>query len=200
MSPFNFMPENNLLPFSGEVYYVSEFFDTIESDNYFRSLCDNILWQQEPVKIFGKEVMQPRLTAWFGEKDYRYSGITMKARPFDKTLQAIKHKVEHFVGEHFNGALLNLYRNGDDSMGWHRDNEKMLGINPFVASVSFGVTRKFLLRNYNNRSISTELELQHGSLLLMCGETQNCWQHTVPKSRNQPHARVNITFRQVKTT
>lgn len=200
MSPFDFTREDNLLPFSGEVFYFSEFFDKNESDNYFKSLCDNIQWQQEPVKIFGKEVMQPRLTAWYGEKDYRYSGITMKAKPFDKVLQAIKYKVENFVGETFNGALLNLYRNGSDSMGWHRDNEKMLGTNPIVVSVSFGGTRKFLLRNYNDRSISMELGLQHGSLLLMFGETQNCWQHAVPKSRSQADPRVNITFRQVKTS
>jgi len=200
MSALNFTLQNNLLPFSGEVYYVPEFFGTIESDYYFKSLCDNMPWQQEPVKIFGKEVMQPRLTAWFGEKDYRYAGITMNARPFDKKLQAIKCKVEQFAGEQFNGALLNLYRNGNDSMGWHRDNEKSLGINPFVASVSFGATRKFLLRNYNDHSISTELELHHGSLLLMRGETQNCWQHAVPKSRKQTDPRINITFRQVKTT
>ncbi len=147
--------------------------------------------------MFGKEVMQPRLTAWYGDSDkaYTYSGITMQPHAWIKSLQEIKQKIEIVAAVTFTSALLNLYRNGKDSMGWHRDNEKELGNAPIIGSVSFGATRIFQFRNYKTKSDTKSFELTHGSFLLMCGETNHYWEHQVPKTNQPVKERINITFR-----
>ena len=190
-------PEQNLLPYKGEVFFYPQFFSKEESDNYLKKLLSEIPWKQEPIKIFGKTVMQPTLTAWYGDEDktYTYSGITMKPHQWSSLLRTIKEKIETVSPVKYTSALLNLYRNGLDSMGWHRDNEKELGINPVIASVSFGSTRTFKLRDYHNKNVVKILELTHGSLLLMMGETQHYWEHHVPKTSAPVKERVNITFR-----
>lgn len=141
--------------------------------------------------------MQPRLTAWYGDagKDYSYSGITMQPLAWTDTLMAIKQSADKVAGVSFNSALLNLYRDGKDSMGWHRDNEKELGTNPVIASVSFGAPRRFLLRHYTDKKLVREIVLTHGSLLLMRGETQHYWEHSIPKTAKPAGSRINITFR-----
>lgn len=143
--------------------------------------------------------MQPRLTAWYADagKTYSYSGITMPGTEWTKTLLQIKTAVEKTSGVSFNSALLNLYRNGQDSMGWHRDNEKELGLNPVIASLSFGAERIFQLREYASKSNLKSLSLSHGSFLLMRGETQPYWEHRVPKTNKVHATRINITFRRV---
>lgn len=188
---------NNILPFNGEVFSYPAFFTKAESDMYLQTLLSEIEWKQEPIKIFGKTVMQPRLTAWYGDGDktYTYSGITMQPRNWSPVLKTIKEKIETVSPVKFTSALLNLYRNGLDSMGWHRDNEKELGRNPVIASVSFGGTRTFKLRNYHNKTIVKSIELTHGSLLLMQGETQHYWEHQIPKTSAPVKERINITFR-----
>jgi alkylated DNA repair dioxygenase AlkB len=190
---------DNLLPNDGDVRFFPGFFTGAAADRYFNELQKTVGWQQQPIKIFGREIMQPRLTAWYGDagKSYSYSGITMQPQPWTKTLLAIKHKADHTAGMIFNSALLNLYRNGNDSMGWHRDNEKELGINPVIASVSFGAARRFLLRSYTDKKITRELLLTHGSLLLMQGTTQHHWEHSIPKTAKPTGSRVNITFRMI---
>ncbi len=195
-----FDPNENLLPHKGEAYFYPAFFDNTESDALFQSLLTQVNWKQEPIRIFGKEVMQPRLTAWFAEegKSYSYSGITMEAYPWNETLIKIKSKVEKKADVKFNSALLNLYRDGRDSMGWHRDNEKELGVNPVIASVSFGAMRTFQLREYQTKSNLRSIPLGHGSMLLMRGETQPYWEHQVPKTNKINAPRINITFRVVK--
>lgn len=192
-----FTDAENLLPHHGEVLFFPEFFSTGEADMFFSDLHASTSWRQEPVKIFGREVMQPRLTAWYGDegKNYSYSGITMQPQPWTDTLLAIKYAADKAAGTTFNSALLNLYRNGSDSMGWHRDNEKELGRNPVIASVSLGAARRFLLRNYANKKLVRELLLTHGSLLLMRGETQHYWEHSLPKTVKPTGQRINITFR-----
>ena len=142
-------------------------------------------------------MMQPRLTAFYGDpaKPYSYSGITMQVKPWNEGLLAIKNKIEEVAGVTFTGVLLNQYRNGLDSMGWHRDNEKELGINPVIGSVSFGATRKFQFRNFTEKKKLQSLELSNGSFLLMKGSTQHAWEHRVPKSREDIGIRINLTFR-----
>ncbi len=189
----------NLLPYNGEAFFFSPFFSKKDSDSLLNNLLTNINWKQEPIKIFGKPVMQPRLTAWYGDmgKVYSYSGITMQPLPWTNSLQYIKTAVEKKTGTVFNSALLNCYRDGKDSMGWHRDNEKELGINPTIASVSFGAPRIFKLRFYTNKTVSRSIELSHGSLLLMKGPTQHYWEHQVAKTAKPVDARINITFRYI---
>ncbi|MBA4167869.1 MAG: alpha-ketoglutarate-dependent dioxygenase AlkB [Chitinophagaceae bacterium] len=187
----------NLLPFSGEAYYFPAVFAQTEREKYFNSLCDEIKWKQEPIKLFGKEIMQPRLTAWYGDpgKPYTYSGTTMQPMEWTKDLLEIKLAVEKLSHVHFTSALLNLYRDGKDSMGWHRDNEKMLGPAPVIASASFGGERTFQFRNYTDKSIARSIDLQPGSILIMRGATQQHWEHRIPKTTRISNTRINITFR-----
>ncbi len=188
---------NNLLPADGEVFFYPEFFSKTESDQLFNTLMQEISWKQEPIIIFGRQVIQPRLTAWYGDEgmSYRYSGITMQPDRWTAALLQIKERIEQVSGKRFNSALLNLYRDGKDSMGWHRDNEKELGINPVIGSVSFGATRKFVLKHYRDHALKRSVELTHGSFLCMQGKTQHCWLHSIPKTEKPLGSRINITFR-----
>ena len=190
---------DNLLPVDGEVFFFPAFFCESESDHYYKALIQQIAWKQEPIIIFGKEVMQPRLTAWYGDegKSYRYSGITMQPEHWTEALLDIKQRIEIIAGVSFNSALLNLYRDGKDSMGWHRDNEKELGTNPVIGSVSFGASRNFKLRHYTNKAQTVSVNLSHGSFLLMQGQTQHCWMHSIPKTAKPLGPRINITFRNI---
>ena len=189
----------NILNANGEAYYYPELFNEKESSELFHHLVNTVNWKQEPIKLFGKEIMQPRLTTWYADEGitYSYSGITMMGQIWNEELLLIKNKVEELAGVKFNSALLNLYRNGSDSMGWHRDNEKELGINPVIASVSFGARRKFQLRTYKDKSDLKSIHLNHGSCLLMLGKTQHYWEHRVPKTSAYVTERLNITFRGV---
>jgi alkylated DNA repair dioxygenase AlkB len=150
--------------------------------------------------MFGKKVMQPRLTALYGDEaiSYSYSGITMEPIPWSKTLLEIKGKVEEVAEARFSHVLLNFYRDGQDSMGWHRDNEASLGPEPVIASVSFGVCRRFQFRNYVDKKEKLEIELGHGSLLLMKGACQDHWEHQIPKSKKVSGERINLTFRLIR--
>jgi alkylated DNA repair dioxygenase AlkB len=189
----------NLLPQDGEASYFSSFFTEIQSERYFLALEKEVPWKQEPIKMFGKEVMQPRLTAWYGDsgKGYSYSGITMQPNPWNSTLIQIKEKIEKSSGVKFNSALLNFYRDENDSMGWHRDNEKELGENPSIGSVSFGATRTINFRHYFDKTLKTSIDLTDGSFFLMQGETQRYWQHSISKKTYPIGPRINLTFRTI---
>jgi len=199
LMPELFKTDKNLLPFNGDVLLFENFFLKEESEKYFNHLLNEIKWKQEPIIIFGKEVMQPRLTAWYGnaDKPYTYSGLTMQPNAWTKQLLEIKNKIETVSEVKFTSALLNFYRDGKDSMGWHRDNEKELGLNPVIGSVSFGTSRIFKLRNYKDKNIVKSIELTNGSFLLMRGETQHYWEHALPKTSKPKGARINITFRTI---
>lgn len=192
-----FDANENLLPYGGKVFLYSDFFSKEKSERFYSELKTYVPWKQEPIRIFGKEVMQPRLTAWYADegKTYTYSGITMNGLSWTKALLEIKETVESFCGLNFNSALLNYYRDGNDSMGWHRDNEKELGEDPAIASVSFGASRTLKFRNYTNKKDQISLELHHGSLLTMLGETNHLWEHALPKTKKIHSGRINITFR-----
>ncbi len=187
----------NFLPFGGEAYLFPDFFSKQESGKYFNYLSNEIKWRQLPIKIFGKQVMQPRLTSFYGdvEKTYSYSGITIKPYLWTIELLEIKAMIEAVAQTPFTSALLNFYRDEKDSMGWHRDDEKELGLHPVIGSVSFGAPRIFQMRNYKNKDIIQSIELTNGSLLLMRGETQHHWEHRLPKTREPKNVRLNLTFR-----
>jgi alkylated DNA repair dioxygenase AlkB len=187
----------NLLPADGEVYYVPGMLSPQQADAYFNELLAGVKWKQEPIKIFGREIMQPRLTAWYGDKVYSYSGLTMQPSSWIKPLSEIKSIADSYAHFTSSSALLNLYRDEKDSMGWHRDNEKALGPAPVIASVSLGAARKFELRRYDAKKPFIALVLEAGSLLIMKGESQKYWEHRLPKLTSPAGARINITFRRI---
>lgn len=191
------MAKRNLIPHHGVAHLYEDFFNAEEARLLALELTEQVPWKQEPIRMFGKEVMQPRLTCWYSDPGvaYSYSGISMKSLTWNKTLLSIKSRIEPVAGVSFTGALLNLYRDGHDSMGWHRDNEKVLGHNPVIGSVSFGATRLFQFRDYDTKSEIVTLNLSNGSLLIMSGETQHYWQHRIPKQARLAAPRINITFR-----
>ncbi len=193
------MSEGNLIPKDGEVYMYHQFFTNEESDRLYHDFSINIQWKHEPINMFGKEVMQPRLTAWYGDegRSYTYSGNTMNPQPWNDGLLFIKDRIEQMLGQKFNSALLNFYRDGNDSVGWHRDNEKSLGANPVIGSVSFGASRIFQLRHYEEKVLKMKILLEHGSVLLMTGQTQHRWEHSIPKEKSITEGRINITFRNI---
>jgi alkylated DNA repair dioxygenase AlkB len=182
-----------------DIRYCPGFIPDRQADILFRELRSAVQWQQDPITLFGKTYMQPRLTAFLGEggKTYSYSGITMKPAPFPPALSALRQKVEMLCDTHFNTCLLNLYRDGRDSNGWHSDDEKELGSNPPIASVSLGQARYFHLRHRKKKSPTHKIELGNGSLLLMLGPTQHFWQHQIPKSKCELGERINLTFRRI---
>jgi alkylated DNA repair dioxygenase AlkB len=189
----------NLLPHPAEVLFYPDFFSKEEADIYLKHLTELDSWQQEPIKLFGKTVMQPRLTAFYGDDDvqYTYSGLTVKGSRWTEMLNEIRVRIEKKFGIVFNAALLNFYRDGADHMGWHRDNEKALGKYPVIASLSFGQPRIFQFRSYADKIPIVSIELTHGSVLLMRGETQDLWEHRLPKNKMARHPRINLTFRLV---
>jgi len=184
---------------NGEFLYFPSFFNKVESDSFLKELRLEILWKQESMNMYGKKINFPRLTAWYGENDkpYSFSGITLSPHPWSKNLLDIKNKIELKAGVIFNSVLLNLYRDGNDSISWHTDAEKELGKNPVIASVNFGETRNFQLRHIETKE-KIEIELVHGSLLIMQGELQHFWQHQVPKTSRKVKERINLTFRVIK--
>ena len=180
-----------------DITYVENFFSIEESQIIFNTLQNKINWQQDDINVFGKVYKQPRLTALFGNnnKPYSYSNITMSPKIFNQELIEIKKRVEFFSKVTFTTCLANLYRDGNDSNGWHADNEKELGRNPIIASVSFGASRYFHLKHKDNKTIKQKLELKAGSLLLMKGETQHHYLHQIAKTKRQVSPRINLTFR-----
>ena len=181
-----------------DILFCEDFYTPAESEFFFLRLLDEVKWQQDRMAFYGREIALPRLTAWYGDRGrtYTYSHISMQPHPWTALLCDIKRKVENSVGAQFNSVLLNLYRSGNDGVSWHQDNEPELGCHPIIASVSFGETRVFQLRHRNNRVIPRlDIPLSTGSLLIMCGETQQHWQHQIPKTKRAVEPRINLTFR-----
>ena len=192
-------PEQEVKLRDGEYIFIQQFFELEQSNFFFNVLMKETHWKQEYIKMYGKDIPCPRLMAWYGEQqsDYTFSGISLSAEPWTETLLAIKKKVEDKCETTFNSVLLNLYRNGGDSISWHADDEKELGKNPLIASVSFGGARKFKMRHkYFSDTVS--LNLTHGSLLIVKGETQHFWEHEVPKTKKFVEQRINLTFRTIE--
>ena len=184
---------------NGEYIYLPNFFSKSASDMYLKLLRENVSWKQESMNMYGKKINFPRLTAWYGDNDkpYSFSGITLQPLPWNTEILEIKKYIEPEAKVIFNSVLLNLYRNGNDSISWHTDAEPELGKNPVIASVNFGATRKFQLKHIKTGE-RREIELEHGSLLIMQGELQHYWQHQVPKTNKIIGERINLTFRVIK--
>jgi alkylated DNA repair dioxygenase AlkB len=184
-----------------EVIVFREFFTPTDSDRFFNALLKQTHWKQDKIQMYGKKLDLPRLTAWYGDpgKSYSYSGISMEPNPWNDTLLQIKHPVDATAGVQFNSVLLSLYRNGNDSLSWHQDDEPELGEDPVIASVSFGATRSFQFRYKPDKNVpKLSIDLTHGSLLIMKGPTQRFWMHQVPKTSRPVDPRINLTFRVIR--
>jgi alkylated DNA repair dioxygenase AlkB len=192
-----FAAQPELLPIpieDGELSYMTQLPLDLPNAEIMLRLLDETAWKAETIFLFGKETPQPRLSAWYGEKIYSYSGRTFQPLPFTPLQLEIKRVVEAVTGREFNSVLLNYYRDGNDSMGFHSDDEPELGREPAIASVSFGDTRTFILK-HKKLPRTLKLNLTDGSLLLMAGKLQNCWRHGINKERSPHGARINLTFR-----
>lgn len=168
------------------------------ADSYFERCLTEVDWQSRVIRLFGKQHPIPRKEAWVGDKGigYRYSGHDYMANGWPSGLEVIASEIQKQVGWLTNSALLNYYRDGHSSMGWHSDNEKELGDCPLVAIVSMGASRTIQFRQASDHKKKVSVELEHGSLLVMHGETQRHWQHAIPK-RAGKLARISCTFRKV---
>lgn len=191
--------EMNIVPFDGELYEYRGFYSRPEANRLFEQLKHELAWQEEAIFIYGRWVKVPRLMGWYGDHDacYRYSGVDHQPLPWTPTLQTIREKVEQQCGCGFNSVLANLYRDGNDSMGCHADDEKELGLNPVIASLSLGDERLFKLHHKTTKE-KLDIVLGHGDLLIMAGTLQHHWMHAVPKTKKPKTARINLTFREIK--
>lgn len=186
-------------PPGGELYYVPHWMRASTADRVFEALLHEVQWQFRTVRMFGKEIVQPRKLAFQGEPEiaYRYSGGVYRAEAWHDEVASLRDALEVEIGAGFNCALLNLYRDGDDSMGWHSDDEPELGPAPVIASVSLGAGRRFVVRDKHDRQSRFELLPAHGSLIVMRGDMQAFWQHQVPKTARAVGPRINLTFRRI---
>ena len=209
---------------NGEILYFEHFFDKRVSDRTVEYFLENdtvdwektiwkelaaeefaalnfknVNWKQDIIKLYGKTTPLPRLTAWYGDsgKSYSYSGIKSTPNEWNKGLLYLKEKIENCADVKFNSVLLNWYRDGEDYLSWHADDEKELGENPVIASANFGETRDFLLRRNDDKSKKLTIPLNHGTLLIMRGGLQHYWQHSVPKRKKVRGSRFNLTFRRI---
>ncbi len=169
------------------------------ADDLFAALRDSIAWERHCLKLFGREVDAPRLSCWVGDTNavYKYSGTRFAPRPWTPALSSLRASVSNACGEDFNSVLANLYRDGNDAMGWHSDDEPELGAAPIIASLSLDATRRFRLRDKRDPSNTCVLELGNGDLLRMAGATQRFYKHDLPRTRKTVGARINLTFRRI---
>jgi alkylated DNA repair dioxygenase AlkB len=185
----------------GEVLLIENFISIQDVTMLIQKLKISINWRQESIKMYGKIYQVPRETAWYGEEgsNYSYSGIMCNPLPWTHELLELKYKIEQFIpSEQFNSVLLNKYRNGNDKVSWHSDDEKELGKNPTIASVSLGATRRFDLRSKSDNFKTIKLNLPSGSLLIMKGVLQHNWEHQVPQQKHILEERINLTFRKIQ--
>lgn len=192
-------PEDNItfdLP-DADIRYFPNFIEREKANLFYEKLQTEIPWQQDTITVYGKNHLQPRLTALYGNegKPYGYANIIMQPHAWNPLLMFLKEEVEKIANTHFTTVLLNYYRDGKDSNGWHADNEKELGRNPIIASLSFGAERTFQLQHNQIPTAKQSIVLQHGSLLLMQGTTQHFWKHQIPKTKKEIGPRINLTFR-----
>ena len=180
-----------------QLTYLPSFLSKPEADSLYEVLFNQTNWQHYDITVFGKTYPQPRLTALYSvtNQPYSYSNITMHPSPLTDELKKLMSKVNDYTNHMFNTLLLNLYRDGSDSNGWHADNEKELGINPVIASLSLGVERPFHFKHRTLKEQRHKLLLQHGSLLIMSGAMQHHWLHQIAKTKKSIGPRINLTFR-----
>jgi alkylated DNA repair dioxygenase AlkB len=198
---FDDTPVLDVIPMpDADVRFIRSFYRGAQSQQLMNALRDDIAWRQETIVLWGKPYLQPRLSAWYGEPGsrYRYSGMTMAPQPWTPTLQRIREDIEQATGQRYNSVLLNLYRNENDSVGWHSDDEPALGPAPVIASLSLGEARIFQFRHRTRKEQKRiAVALTDGSLLLMAGATQRYWQHAITKEKSARGPRINLTFRNI---
>lgn len=199
MDLFGFDHQINILPYDGEVYYFGQFIDDDDAASILLSeLIQNIRWRHDELFIYGRHIITNRKTAWYGDSalKYSYSNTTKTALPWVPALSSLKNLVEKQTQTSFNSCLLNLYHSGVEGMAWHSDDEKELGEEPTIASISLGAERKFSFKHKRTKE-NISLLLERGSLLFMKGVTQKHWQHSLPKTTRVTEPRVNLTFRTI---
>ena len=182
------LPDLQLMQYDG-------FIQKEDADRYYNTLLHTTPWHEYQMPMYDKVVTAPRMIAWYGEQEEAGESALL----WTPELLVLRDKVQKETGLQFNAVLLNLYRNGNDSVAWHSDKEHKIGKNPSIASVTFGQTRPFRFRHKTDKSLSQlEIPLLHGTLLLMSGTTNTFWEHHIPKSAKEMLPRINLTFRQVK--
>ena len=193
------MNGRELLPTDGSAKMYDWVLGDSDSTLVMQELVTTVPWSSQTITMFGKQHVEPRRTAWFGDDgaSYTYSGITMSPLTWTPLLTSLRKICEEHSGTSFNSVLLNLYRDGNDKMGWHADDEPELGVEPIIASLSLGVTRRFRFRHRTTKEI-VECELPTGSLVVMSGLTQKCWVHEVPQQKRITTPRINLTFRKIQ--
>ncbi len=184
----------------GKLDYYANWLGADDADNFFVELKKTVQWQRSVLNMYGRSIAIPRLNAWYGDqgRDYGYSGHRFRALPWLPLLKKLKGEIEAETGFTFNSVLVNCYRDGDDSVAWHSDDEPELRKNPAIASLSLGAERVFQLRHrYQEQAKVTKIALAHGSLLLMSGQLQHYWQHQLPKVAAKTGERINLTYRYI---
>jgi len=182
------------------VEYIENFFDFDQSQLYMKHLTNDIKWKREKIRMWGKEIVTKKRIAWYADegKSYTYSGSTFHPDQWNELLLEIKKHVEQYIKFQFNSVLLNEYPNGKVGMGWHSDDERELGIDPIIASLSFGANRDFIFKHKTDKRFENiKIHLKSGSLLLMLGSTQHHWKHSLPKRLKVREPRINLTFRKI---
>ena len=199
MNVNNLKPDFKFNKDNAEIYYYANYFNDKQANTLLDEFIKKIDWSQNSISLFGKKHFLPRLEAWYGDVglSYSYSGIKHKSTIWTSSLLSIRECIQNDFNLKFNSVLMNYYRTGIDSNGWHSDDEKELGENPIIASLSFGASRKFKFKHKSLKGDNSKLDiiLNHGSLLLMLGSTQHFWKHCIPKTKERINPRINLTFR-----
>ncbi|MEY3678688.1 MAG: hypothetical protein RI924_829 [Bacteroidota bacterium] len=198
MNLFGADPSLNLLPLDGTVNYFGPVLSAERANHFYHQLLETIAWKNDEARIFGKHYITKRKAAWYGDAGYAYtySNTTKQALPWTPELVDLKIVTEKITGVRFNSCLLNLYHDGNEAMGWHSDDEKSLGRNSIIASLSLGAERKFSFK-HKETGQTVSLNLEHGSLLVMKDATQTHWLHRLNKSSKIKQPRLNLTFRTI---
>ena len=180
--------------------YFPKYLDNSSSDKLLETLLERNQWEREIFKIYGKSISAPRLTSWFSDPmvSYRYSGKKRFGKPFTPELFQLRQILNARLNVHFNFVLANFYRDGKDYVGWHADDEPDLGSRPLIASVSLGESRRFRVR-HNSRKVTESIDLVHGSLLIMRGQSQSHFKHCLAKTKRLVNSRINLTFRTIQS-
>lgn len=200
-TPSLFSDKRELLPFDGSALLIPRFLSSAESSKYFAQLNEETPWEMPEIVMFGKKYPQAGLSTWFTNTkvSYVYSGITRTPHAMTPLLNDVMNACTAASGAEYNSVLVNLYRDGNDSVSWHSDNEEINGSEPTIASVSLGATRRFDLRHKESGE-TVRVDLEDGSLLVMSGLSQHCWVHQIAKTKTKVGPRINLTFRRVITS
>ena len=200
-TPSLFSDQQELLPFDGSALLFPKFLEPTQTSQIFQQIMDETPWEMPEMVMFGKKYPQAGLSTWFTNTgvNYVYSGITRVPHAMTPMLTRVLDRCASKSGAEYNSVLVNLYRDGSDSVSWHSDNEVVNGSEPTIASESLGATRRFDLRHKESGEI-VRVDLEDGSLLVMSGLSQHCWVHQIAKTKTKVGPRINLTYRQVITS